>query len=84
MRMSPKSAVRLHQVVIVHEQQTMVRVGRIIMVREAEAVPRIQPPSLRMEPVFFATDLHIGSGLLCMPYESHDGASFPAMAAIVL
>src|SRR5688500_2045098 len=35
----------------------MVRIGRIIVIRKAEAVPRIEPADVRVKPILSTTDI---------------------------
>ena len=53
----PESAAGGDHVVVQHEQESVMDVLRVVVVREAEAVPRIEPVDLGVEPLVGAPDV---------------------------
>ena len=49
------------RVVVVHEQQSVTGVVRVVVRAEAEAVPRVEPTEIRMEAIAGAADVDAGS-----------------------
>ena len=46
-------------IVVAHEQQTVVRVGGVVVAAEAEAVPAVEPIDLRVRPCLGTADVDI-------------------------
>jgi hypothetical protein len=57
MRVRTKPSTCLHCIVIAHQQQPMMGIGWIIVVRKAEAVPRVEPAYFRVEAIMGSTDI---------------------------
>src|SRR5687767_9465582 len=49
MMMHAEAASPVDDVVVAHQQQPMMRVGRIVVIGEAERMPRVEPIDLRVE-----------------------------------
>ena len=52
------SGAGLHPIVVAHQQESMVGVRRIIMIRETETVVRVEPIDLRMKPLEGSAYVH--------------------------
>ena len=81
MRMGAEAAAGLHPIVVAHQQQSMMGVRRIIVVRKTEAVPRIEPPDLRVKPITGATDVDRRGRVVS---RLHDQASFLDSSAMIM
>ena len=60
MRMGSESCAGFDDIVIAHQQQPVVRVSRIVVVREAKAVVRVKPVHFGMEPLAAASNDNAG------------------------
>src|SRR5688572_9501028 len=60
MRMGVKAGAGLHDVVVGDQEQPEMGVLRIVVVAEAEAVPRVEPAGPGVEPVACAADIDDG------------------------
>ena len=56
-RMQPETGAGCDDVVVVHEEEPVVRVRRVVVIREAEAVPRIEPVEFAVEAFVRAPDI---------------------------
>ncbi len=59
-RVGVEAEPRHDAVVVAHQQQAVVRVGRVVVIAKAEAVLRVEPTGLRAEAVVGAADVHLG------------------------
>ena len=57
MRMRAEAGARAHHVVVRDQQQAVMRVLGIVVIREAEAVPRVEPGQARVKPLAGPTDV---------------------------
>ena len=48
-----------HAIVVAHEQQTVMRVGGVVVAAEAEAVPAVEPVDLRVWSCLGTADVDI-------------------------
>ena len=64
-RVSVETGPGRHDVVIADQQQPVMRVRRIVVARKAEAVARLEPPSIGGETAVGATDVDGWLGGVC-------------------
>ena len=60
MRVRAKAGTGLHRIGVAHQEQPMMSIGRIIMVRKTEAVPRVEPVDLGVKTLLSSTDIDFG------------------------
>jgi len=58
MGMGAKSRIGFHHVIVAHQKQSMMGVVRIVMVRKAEAVVRIEPANFGVKPLMTPANIN--------------------------